>query len=132
MLVGMKRDGDFFVSAGVGTEDDFFGFTEDHKDVRALRLTTGHENVFAHVTHLHTSSDGYIEEAVGRSVGATMREELMLTDDTTLNLSARTERFLSGHAGYREIGATMGSVRLNRGGWDHHRLSHHRGCTSHL
>ena len=119
MLVGMKRSGSFFASVGVGTDDDFFGFSENHERVRSLRLTAGHENVFAHITRLHSDGGGYITEAVGRSMGLTVREEFILTDDTVLDISARTERFLGGHAGIGSDEVSFGSVRLNGSGWNH-------------
>ena len=119
MLVGMRRSGSFFASVGVGTDDDFFGFSENHEGVRSLRLTAGHENVFAHITRLRSDGGGYITEAVGRSMGLTVREAFILTDDTTLDISARTERFLGGHAGIGSEEVSFGSVRLNASGWNH-------------
>ena len=119
MLVGIRKEGDLFVSAAVGTMNDFFGFSGDHEDVRVLRLTAGHENLFAHFSEAHSTGGRFIESAEGRSLGVTARKGFGLTEESTLDFSMQTERFIGGSAAIGLDGVSFGNVRLEGSDWSH-------------
>ena len=62
------------------------------------------------------SIGGRSDQQCARSVGSRFiaREDFVLSEDTTVILSAGTERFLGGGADI-----SFGSVRLDRGEWDY-------------
>lgn len=115
MLVVTGREGDLFASGSVGTEDNFFGFTLGHDQVTSFRIAFGHENVFAHLAEMRSDGGKYIDSAVGRSLGFTLRAGYSLTQNTSATVSLQTEKFLGGHAKMRPFG----DVELNEGGWNH-------------
>ena len=118
LTAGLQKD-DFFASAGFGTEEGFFGFTEGHGEIRGARLTAGHENFFFHVARTDSADGEFIREATGRSMGATLWEKFRLTEHSALEVQVQTDRFLGGSAAIGADGAHFGQIRLREGGWNH-------------
>ena len=114
LFVGQHRYGSLFASAAVGIRDDFFGFTEEHERVFESRVSAGGENLFATLSEHYSSGGDVIDSARGRSLALVARERFSLTNETSLTVSARADRFLGGSASI-----PVGSVRLNRGGWEY-------------
>ena len=114
LFVGQHRYGSLFASAAVGTRDDFFGFTEEHERVFESRVSAGGENLFVTLSEQYSSGGDVIDSARGRSLALVARERFSLTDETSLTVSARADRFLGGSADI-----PVGSVPLNRGGWEY-------------
>ena len=76
MLVGLKRMGDFFASAAIGTTGNFFGFADGHGGIRSFRLTAGHREVFAHVSETRSTGGRVIGSAEGRVTWSDGAEEI--------------------------------------------------------
>ena len=118
VLVGMQRMGEMFASVGGGVREDFFGFSEGHGQVVDSRVEAGHENVFVRFSEQRSRGGDLIKSARARSMGFTAQTDVSLTEDTTLNLAAHTDRFLGG-----EATIPFGDVKLQQGGGWNHRLS---------
>ena len=114
LFVGQHRYGSVFASAAVGIRDDFFGFTEEHERVFESRVSAGGENLFVTLSEQYSTGGDVIDSARGRSLALVARERFSLTDETSLTVSARADRFLGGSADI-----PVGSIRLNRGGWEY-------------
>ena len=114
LFAGQRRYGSLFASAAVGIRDDFFGFTEEHERVFESRVSAGGENLFVMLSEQYSSGDDVIDSARGRSLALVARERFSLTDETSLTVSARADRFLGD-----SVDIPVGSIRLNRGGWEY-------------
>ena len=114
-VVATHRDGDLFVSAALGTQDDFFGFINGHGEVKEVSLTAGHRNMFAHFGRQWSDNGLTIGSARGEYVGLTVQREAKVSEKLSLSASAHANRFLGGEA---EI--PFGKVKLDEREWSQH------------
>ena len=114
LFTAERKAGKVFIAGEVGARDNFFGFRDWHEAVAEARLSAGHENLYMVVSEQHSLGGGPIRSANGRTVALVARDDVVLSEDTTLVFFAGAERFLGGNADI-----SSGSVRLNSGEWDH-------------
>ena len=116
MAVSTLSVDNVFVSLGIGTRSDFFGFTKGHEHgVRETRVTAGHHNFFAYLSSVWSEGGAVISSAKGKSAGLMFLKEFSLTEQTGLTVSARIERFLGGDARIGNGDVNFATVPLPEG-----------------
>lgn len=112
LLVTGYRNGDLFASLSAGTRPDFFGFTEEHGQVRQTALSAGHGNLFLSFTELVSDGGNTITGATGQSLTLTAQQTVSLTEQTALTATFTASRFLGG-----EAAIPLGTLTLDGGTW---------------